>query len=492
MRSFYKNIIFLICILMVVDAIPLFAQNDTLKDEYQKEFDSFLNDSQQEFVSFKSKNDSVFYNFLKKSWKEFHLMEMERPEIPKPDEQPILKGAAKNKSYKIEPATPHKTILEDAGKQIRYNNVPEKYDKLDYISEYAEVDFYGTTINFPVLEIKKTSGKIVNKEQIATFFKENANDETLLNTISFLKESVLQKKFNSYAYLMLLKKTASNYFDNLNDQVLFVWFGLIKTGYDAKVAYNDNGVFLLVNFDVPVYSIPYLVNDGTKYYLIPFSGQTLKNQQVSSYPELYSENNQSVSLVLKELPDVTKDIKQRIIHYHGQNIPLVYNQNLINFYSSYPECELPVYFIPDLSQAAINSLSKYLSPKLDNKTTIEQVNLLLDFLQKGFPYETDNKQFGREKYLFAEESIAFPYSDCEDRAILLSHLIKHYTGLKTIGLAFPEHVSLAVALKDSIQGNYVEYNGLKYYICDPTYIGSKLGMIMPELATSHPEIIDSY
>ena len=148
--------------------------------------------------------------------------------------------------------------------------------------------------------------------------------------------------------------------------------------------------------------------------------------------------------------------------------------------------------MPDLSKVAINGFRNYLTPKLREKSETEKINFLLDFLQKGFPYETDEKQFGKEKYFFAEESVAYPFSDCEDRAILLSHLIKDFTGLKTIGLVYPHHVTLAVALTTPVKGSYVEHNGLKYYVCDPTYIGSKLGMIMPELVTSHPEIIKIY
>ena len=51
------------------------------------------------------------------------------------------------------------------------------------------------------------------------------------------------------------------------------------------------------------------------------------------------------------------------------------------------------------------------------------------------------------------------------------------------------HISLAVSLPGDIAGSYIEHDKKRYYICDPTYIGSKVGMIMPEYANSKPKII---
>jgi len=238
-----------------------------------------------------------------------------------------------------------------------------------------------------------------------------------------------------------------------------------------------------------VFYYSYFENNGKRYYLIPFAGQNKLNQPVTSFPENYPGDQHPVSLILSRSPEISAKVEIRSIYYKNDTVFLKYNQNLKLFYESYPDCDLSLYFPPAPSKIALSSLAGYLNPLLKGKSTTEQVNLLLDFMQKGFPYAMDEKQFGKEKYMFAEETIAYPYSDCEDRAILLSHLINYFTGLQTIGLVFPEHVSLAVKLPESIDGTYVEYNKHKYYICDPTYIGSKLGMIMPEFANTSPEII---
>jgi len=127
---------------------------------------------------------------------------------------------------------------------------------------------------------------------------------------------------------------------------------------------------------------------------------------------------------------------------------------------------------------------------LKNKTDTEKVNFLLDFIQHAIDYQTDEKQFGSENYLFAEETICYPYADCEDRTVLLSQLVREYTGLNTIAIVYPNHVSLAVNISENFEGAYVEHDNNKYYMADPTYIGAKLGMVMPEFENVVPEIIE--
>jgi len=143
------------------------TQNDTLKNEYQKEFDDFLNSSQQEFNTFQSKNDSIFYGFLKQNWKEFKTMEKTRSEIPKPEEQPVIKPTKKSIDTEIKPVGEHKTMMEDSGRQIRYNNVPDNYNKVNYIPNYTRLNFYGAIVKIPKVEFESYSTEPVNQNEIA-------------------------------------------------------------------------------------------------------------------------------------------------------------------------------------------------------------------------------------------------------------------------------------------------------------------------------------
>ena len=104
-------------------------------------------------------------------------------------------------------------------------------------------------------------------------------------------------------------------------------------------------------------------------------------------------------------------------------------------------------------------------------------------------YKTDQDQFGYEKFNFPEESIFYPYIDCDDRAVLFSYLVRELTNSGVIGLDYPTHVSTGVHFKGNVEGNAIIYNNKRYLSCDPTYTGAVTGMIMPKFYKVTPKII---
>ena len=110
--------------------------------------------------------------------------------------------------------------------------------------------------------------------------------------------------------------------------------------------------------------------------------------------------------------------------------------------------------------------------------------MILDFVQQGFKYETDDKQFGREKYNFPEETFYYKACDCDDRAILFSTLVRELTKLDVVLIEYPNHLATAVKFNTQVSGDYVTVQGNKYFICDPTYIGASAGMSMPSVDAS--------
>ena len=81
---------------------------------------------------------------------------------------------------------------------------------------------------------------------------------------------------------------------------------------------------------------------------------------------------------------------------------------------------------------------------------MDAVNVLLRFVQTGFSYLTDSEQFGREKFMFPEETLSYPYSDCEDRSFLFAYLVSSLLGLDVIGLDYPGHVATAVKFSSPV------------------------------------------
>jgi len=119
----------------------------------------------------------------------------------------------------------------------------------------------------------------------------------------------------------------------------------------------------------------------------------------------------------------------------------------------------------------------------------QAVNFLLRFVQTSLKYKTDEEQFGKENYMFPEETLYYPYSDCEDRAVLFAWLVQSLLGLDVVGLDLPGHVATAVRFNGQVPGDAVTYNGKRYVVADPTYINASVGMTMPDYKNTKPGVI---
>ncbi len=114
---------------------------------------------------------------------------------------------------------------------------------------------------------------------------------------------------------------------------------------------------------------------------------------------------------------------------------------------------------------------------------------ILNWVQTAFQYEYDDKVWGHDRAFFAEETLYYPYCDCEDRAILFTRLVRDLLGLKCILVYYPGHLASAVCLKQQVNGDYISLDGDVYTICDPTYIGAPVGITMPEMDNRSAKVI---
>ena len=130
-----------------------------------------------------------------------------------------------------------------------------------------------------------------------------------------------------------------------------------------------------------------------------------------------------------------------------------------------------------------------LKDKIKGLSQLEAVNKLLNWVQTAFVYEYDDKVWGHDRAFFAEETLYYPYCDCEDRAILFTRLVRDLLGLKTILVFYPGHLASAVCFTDNVSGDYISLNGKHYVITDPTYIGAPVGMTMPDMDNTQAHVI---
>ncbi len=74
----------------------------------------------------------------------------------------------------------------------------------------------------------------------------------------------------------------------------------------------------------------------------------------------------------------------------------------------------------------------------------EAVGFLLKFVQTSFQISNRSAAIFKGKVLFPGGIFYYPYSDCEDRSVLLAYLVKSFLNNKVIGIEYPGHVATAV------------------------------------------------
>jgi hypothetical protein len=350
------------------------------------------------------------------------------------------------------------------------------------------IDFYGENPGLSSVS-RLLLVKPIDPYNIITFYRDYLEDPGLIKCSQELKRIADDLELNDFGYFLLLEKASQNLFNGMNERVLFTCITLSRIGKDVKAGFDENSVYLLMACDYPLFDKQYVIIQGKKYYLMAFPAQGTPKSELKSYDIDYPGKISPVSIKLNKIPGLNKKIQYHEFLFRTDTIRINTSLFLVKFLRDFPASNLDYYFNSPVSDIALESLDKGLQPLLKNRSDLEKINLLLTFIQQSFIYQTDQEQFGKEKFMFCDESVYYPFTDCEDRSVLLAHLIKRYTRLPVVGLDYPDHVSVAVYFNTSMQGDHVIYDGKKYFICDPTYINAKAGMAPLSMRASKPEII---
>lgn len=279
--------------------------------------------------------------------------------------------------------------------------------------------------------------------------------------------------------------------DRKSEQNLLLWYFLVKSGYDVRMGYAGNDVHLFVAMKQPVYATKFVkVGEQTYYAALALDhGDSIRSFHTykASYPsKLKTLDIQAASFSFSKSVPAQRTLA---FDYKGKNIQITvpYDRRLVEYMDTFPQSGFELYFATNGSSVLRNGLLPELKKYTATMGEEEAVDFLLAFVQKAFAYKIDAAQFGRERYFFVEESLFFPFNDCEDRSVIFAWLVRELVGIKVIGLLYPGHMSTAVALKKTkAEYSTVDYQGKKYVISDPTYIGARVGMAMPSYQKLQP------
>ena len=296
-------------------------------------------------------------------------------------------------------------------------------------------------------------------------------------------------KLNDWGVFLLVKSISEKMCSDKNSAVVMQQFLLNELGYRSKMARraDRNDMLLFVAADCQIYAHPYFTKDGLNYYNITSSDACQFYMCQKDSPKA----RQALGMQISQAP-VFEGGKTNSVHKNKAGNVVVsvdVPKSLMEFYNSVPQCDFSVYVNAKVNESVANTILSTLRPLVEGKSEADAANLLINFVQTGFDYATDDEQFGYEKPFFVEELFYYPQSDCEDRAVLYSFLVRNLLGLDVVLLDYPNHIATAVCFNDNVPGDFVTVGGKKYIICDPTYIGAPIGRAMPQFKTVAAKVL---
>lgn len=453
-------------------------------------FEQYRKAMQKEFKNYSDSVNASFAKYLEETWKRFELFRKEvsfkpmpqppvfDPTKPKPDATPLPAPVMPRPPVAPLPAPP---IPPPAPAPAA------KYP--------VAIKFFGTTVRLQAVAAPGKSLSGISEKEVAGYwqFLSGLPAEKWTDDILRIKNEL---NLNDWGVYLLANRLFRTYFPDgtENEQTVYATYVLNRLGYRARIGRADNELVALVAFQNELFNTPYFTfsntggQDVTYYVLNPHHKEMAS---VRTYDAEFDDPDKVMNISVEQPPHFLDEAKTKDILFRDEPYTLAYNQNLTDFYATYPCVDLAVYANAPLDTPTKKTLDTAVKPKLNGRSQEEAVNFLLHFVQNAFQYKTDDEQFGYEKWNFAEETILSAFSDCDDRAILFAQLVKYFLGMKVVLVYYPGY-HLATAVKfDNPQttGDYFLIDGAKYLICDPTYINADLGNAMPQLRDMLVEII---
>ncbi len=510
-----KRIAFFFSVLM---ALPMAAQTDAFeqfRQKQQNQFNQFKNDRQAEFDAFRRRVNEEYAEFMRRSWAEFPAQEAEQPkkekeippviyESPTPEPQPAEEDPIKKEQIHSIPVPQEDLQQKSAPIAVQPKVIviptpapaPEPIAPVQPKEEpfkRVSIAYYGAliTIGFPMTDNLKLNGS--DENAIADGWKtlsDSKYDITVKTALDARKANALC----DWAYLNMLRIACEKQYGKGNTATLAQAFLLVQSGYRIRLGNGNGKLQLLVASLYDIYGLKYFTLDGAKFYIVSGDKNTSMHICESKY-----DKEKSLSMQITKLPKFTSEPtpKRTLTSKKGVTASVSVNKNLIDFFNTYPQAcykgdyrtRWAAYANTPLDKSIQNALYPTLQKTIAGMTERQAVEILLNWVQTAFSYKVDDDVWGHDRAFFAQETLYYPYCDCEDRAILFSRLVRDLVGLDVVLLYYPGHLASAVAFNKEERGDYLTYKNRKYVVCDPTYINAGVGRTMPGMNNQQAQVI---
>ena len=477
-----KTIVLYLSLILCGTIVSAQDFND-FRRQQQESFNAFKKKATDDFAAYRKKLNEEFAKYIETRWK---VMNGERP-IPEPNKAPEIPPVVLQPSEKQVSADNKIDVYIDGISQQLEEPKPIEY--VEYAPKPQEkkisFTFYGTEGIIRFDDNNKTFLNGSKEGDVSRFWKE-LSDANYDNILADCLNQKTEMDLCDWAYFKMTETVSEKLYGKTNEAVVLHFWLLSQSGIKARLGCDNGNIHLLLHTNEMIFNKPYWnLNDGM-YFLLDGSSVEKMSVMSMSFPEtnalrlsiknqnrFRSNDSEPRVLTSKNNPDVSAKV--------------ICNYNYLAFMNDYPisaiegsdDTDLMKYVYTPLSQSAKDELYPALRQQIEGKNEEETANILLDFVQTAFAYKTDNEVWGLERPFFPEETLYYPYCDCEDRAILFCRLVTDLMGLKTALVSYPGHVAAAVQFDSEIPGDYFNINGTRYLICDPTYINAPIGKSMP-------------
>lgn len=496
-RNLHTWIITLAIATLLANSSKAQAQTfEEYKKRVQSEFSQYKTKKDQEFKAYRDRINAEFAEYMRQRWPEYKSEPAEpvpdspeppKPVIKEPDMPPSNDPVPFDKVTPVpEPVMPPQPVVplpEPEPKPEPQPTVPEK--------PAFTFGFYGMECQMPLEDKHRFTLAGATENNVADGWKMLSKD-VYLPIVAKCLDYRERLHLGDWGYVRFVERMTTAFFpaNRLNEARLMQMYILTQSGYKVRIAQSGGKLVLLLPSKDTIYKYSYLNINGSRYYVVDSSlGQASFKVFDREFPK-----EQQFSLRMSESPALSVNNTEirhlQSKHDKALSVDISLNKNLIDFYNDYPlSPHWDIYAGTSLSKQVKEKLYPVLRSLIADKDKPTAANTLLHFVQTAFEYATDEEQFGTERPLFGDETLFYPYSDCEDRAILFSILVRELLGLDVVLLHYPGHLATAVCFNTEVQGDYLQVDGKHYVVCDPTYINANIGQAMSKFKQTAANVV---
>ena len=339
----------------------------------------------------------------------------------------------------------------------------------------------------------------MNEPDLVRYFQ-NLNHTDYRIFLADLRSAQSHYQLNDYLFYQLLHRSLEQIMPEASPRKrsLTEWFLLTKAGFDTRLTWSGKKVYLYVHTKDDLFEVP-MIEEGGKIYV----NLTSIIEQQDSQGDLYmldfqpNRGGQSFGFELKQLPNLRPEFAESQLRFmyagEWQTLSVRTDRTVREVMRSYPFVSEQAYVEAPLSTTVAGSLLPQLQKLIDGKSDREALELIVAFTRSGFSYREDKQHFGYSKPMIADEVFHYPYSDCEDRVALFYALTRELLDLPMLVVAYPDHLTVAVALNENI-GPALVHGGRRYFFCDPTGPSNsdRIGNVPSGYEKQQFEVIGSY